>query len=329
MARILVCGGGGFIGGHLIKRLKQQHQWVRSVDIVYQQFNDSVPDEKLTGDLRDPAFCALVTKGIDVIYQLAADMGGAGYIFDGVNDATIMHNSLLCNANILFAAKNNSVPKIFFASSACIYPFFNQEDPENPNCEESSAYPALPDSEYGWEKLFSERLYFAFKKNFGIDCKVARFHNIFGPSGTWRGGKEKAPAAICRKVAEAEDGGSVDIWGNGFQTRSFLYIDDCIDAVFKLMESDFPGPVNIGSEEMVSINQLAAMIILISGKKLSINHIPGFIGVNGRKSDNRLIGEKLGWKPKISLQDGLVMTYGWIQNQVLLEKVGKLSPELS
>lgn len=316
MLKILVCGGGGFIGGHLINRLKSNGHWVISVDLKYQDFNIGCPDEKIIGDLRDKQLCHTITRDVDEVYQLAADMGGAGYIFSGENDAAIMHNSIMCNLNVLDACISNGIKKIFYSSSACIYPYFNQEDPSNPNCEESSAYPAQPDSEYGWEKLFSERLYGAFQKNHKIDCKIARFHNVYGPNGTWHGGREKAPAAICRKVAEAQDGERISIWGNGLQTRSFLFIDDCLDGMISLMDSNFSDPVNIGSEEMVSINELAEIIISISGKKLSIDHTPGPIGVNGRTSDNDLIRKTLGWNPKTSLRDGLLETYLWIEKQV-------------
>ena len=256
-------------------------------------------------------------KDIDEIYQLAADMGGAGYIFTGEHDADVMHNSATINLNILHYSNKEKVKKIFYSSSACIYPEYNQMDPENPKCSEDSAYPAAPDSEYGWEKLFSERLYHSYHRNYALEVRIARFHNIFGPKGTWQGGREKAPAAICRKVAHAPDRGHIDIWGDGKQTRSFLYIDDCLDALQLLMNSNFTGPVNIGSEEMVSINQLAKMVMNIAGKKLSINHIPGPLGVRGRKSDNKLIKEKLNWEPKIRLENGLEETYHWILRQVL------------
>lgn len=257
------------------------------------------------------------------MYQLAADMGGAGYIFTGNHDADVMHNSAMCNLNVLEAMRVNNVKKVFYSSSACIYPEHNQLDPDNPNCEEASAYPAAPDSEYGWEKLFSERLYFSYARNYGFEVKVARFHNIFGPQGTWKGGKEKSPAALCRKAAEAEDGTSIEVWGDGVQTRSFLYIDECLDGVRKLMQSEFAGPVNIGSEEMISINDFAKMAIEISGKKLSIHNIPGPTGVRGRRSDNKLIFEKLGWAPSMPLKQGMEKTFQWINQQVAKELVAK------
>lgn len=315
--RALVCGAGGFIGAHLVKKLKQEGYWVRGVDLKYPEYSNSVADEFVIGDLRDPFFCSKVlTEKFDCIYQLAADMGGAGYIFTGDNDADLMTNSALINLNILSLVKQFGVGKIFYSSSACIYPEHNQLDPANPNCEESSAYPANPDSEYGWEKLFSERLYLSYAKNFGINVRIARFHNVFGPEGTWTGGKEKAPAAICRKVAEAKIGSSIEIWGDGLQTRSFLYIDECIEGVLRLMENEFVGPVNIGSDEMVSINELAKLVISISGKQLSLNNIPGPMGVRGRNSDNRLIKEKLKWAPSSMLAVGMEQTYKWVEVQV-------------
>lgn len=315
--RALVCGAGGFIGAHLVKKLKQEGYWVRGVDLKYPEYSNSVADEFVIGDLRDPFFCSKVlTEKFDCIYQLAADMGGAGYIFTGDNDADLMTNSALINLNILSLVKQFGVGKIFYSSSACIYPEHNQLDPANPNCEESSAYPANPDSEYGWEKLFSERLYLSYAKNFGINVRIARFHNVFGPEGTWTGGKEKAPAAICRKVAEAKIGSSIEIWGDGLQTRSFLYIDECIEGVLRLMENEFVGPVNIGSDEMVSINELARLVISISGKQLSLNNIPGPMGVRGRNSDNRLIKEKLKWAPSSMLAVGMEQTYKWVEAQV-------------
>ena len=274
-------------------------------------------DEFVIGDLRDPVVCRQVVEGIEEIYQLAADMGGAGYIFTGDNDAAVMHNSATINLNMAESARLEGVKKIFYSSSACMYPEYNQMDPDNPKCSEESAYPAAPDSEYGWEKLFSERIYLTYQRNYGIKVKIARFHNIFGPEGTWTGGKEKAPAAICRKVAEAEEGGEIEIWGDGKQTRSFLYIDECLEGVRRLMESDFSGPVNIGSEEMISINGLAELVMNIAGKNLRIKNIPGPEGVRGRNSDNTLIEEKLGWQPSQSLKQGLEKTYPWILKQVL------------
>src|SRR5437764_12493951 len=275
MKRILVNGAGGFIGGHLVKRLKREGFWVRGVDLKKHEFSKSAADEFIVGDLRDPALVADVVSGIDEVYQLAADMGGAGYIFTGEHDAQVMHNSASINLNMLEFGVRAGVKRYFYSSSACIYPEHNQLDPDNPECSEASAYPAAPDSEYGWEKLFSERLYLAYMRNHGVQVRVARFHNIFGPHGTWQGGREKAPAAVCRKVPEAPDGGEIEIWGDGEQTRTFLYIDECLEGVRRLMESDFTGPVNIGSEEMVTINKLAGLAMDIAAKKLSIRHIPG------------------------------------------------------
>lgn len=320
MKRALVCGAGGFIGGHLVNRLKSEGYWVRGVDLKYNEYGNGNADEFVIGDLTDPVICRQVTEGgFDEVYQLAADMGGAGYIFTGENDAAVMHNSALCNLNMLHAAQQAGVKKIFYSSSACMYPEYNQLDPDNPKCSEESAYPAAPDSEYGWEKLFSERLYLTYQRNLGITVKVARFHNIFGPQGTWRGGKEKAPAAICRKVIEAGDGGTIEIWGDGKQTRSFLYVDECVEGVRRLMESDFSGPVNIGSEEMISINDFAKLIAEISGKNITIKNIKGPEGVRGRNSDNALIQEKLGWAPSHSLREGITKTYHWIAEQVAKE----------
>ena len=316
MKTALVCGGGGFIGGHLINRLKKEGYFVRGADLKENEYGNDKADEFIIGDLRDPSIAEKVVKGINEVYQLAADMGGAGYIFTGDNDAAVMHNSALCNLNVLDAAEKAGVQKIFYSSSACMYPEYNQLDPDNPKCNEDSAYPAAPDSEYGWEKLFSERLYFAYQRNTKIQVKVARFHNIFGPQGTWTGGKEKAPAALCRKVAEAEAGSFIEVWGDGKQTRSFLFIDECVEAVRRLMNSDFSGPVNIGSEEMISINDFAKMVIDISGKKIAIKNIPGPTGVRGRNSDNKLIREKLGWEPNLPLRKGMEITYKWINQQV-------------
>lgn len=317
----LVCGAGGFIGSHLVKDLKKKGFWVRGVDLKYPEFDNTEADDFIIGDLRDPDVCKIaIDRRFDEVYQLAADMGGAGFVFTGENDAGIMHNSALINLNILEESRKRNIRKIFYSSSACIYPEFNQMDPLNPKTSEDSAYPANPDSEYGWEKLFSERLYLAFNRNYGMDVRIARLHNIFGPLGSWNNGREKAPAAICRKVAEAKDGSSIEIWGDGSQTRSFLYIDECLEAMRKLMDQyKFIGPVNIGSEEMVTINELAEMTMEIAGKKLTINNIPGPLGVRGRNSDNRLIREKLGWAPDYPLKKGLIETYRWIEEQVRLK----------
>ena len=318
----LVCGAGGFIGSHMAKRLKAEGYWVRGVDLKHPDFCLSAADDFVVGDLRlAPTWEQVLDRTFDEVYQFAADMGGAGYIFTGENDAHVMHNSAMINLHMADYAVRHAVKKVFYSSSACMYPAYNQEDPKNPKCAESTAYPAAPDSEYGWEKLFSERLYFAFHRNHGLDVRVARFHNIFGPEGTWRGGKEKAPAALCRKVAEQSDGGEIEIWGDGEQTRSFLYIDECIEAVRRLMNSSFAGPVNIGSEEMVTINEMAAMIMAIAGKHLTIRHITGPTGVRGRNSDNALIREKLGWAPSQPLRAGLARTYGWIDSQMKQEPV--------
>lgn len=317
MKKALVCGGGGFIGGHLINQLKSEGYWVRGVDIKENEYDNNNADEFIIGDLRDPVVAdEVVTADLDEIYQLAADMGGAGFVFTGTNDAAIMHNSILCNLNVLEAARNKGVRRIFYSSSACMYPEYNQMDPNNPKCSEESAYPAAPDSEYGWEKLFSERLFLAYQKNHGMEVRIARFHNIFGPQGTWDGGREKAPAAVCRKVAMAEDGDSIEIWGDGQQTRSFLIVDECVEGIRRLMNSDFAGPVNLGSEEMISLNDFAKMVIDISGKDLTINNIPGPLGVRGRNSDNHLIQQKLGWAPSTPLRTGVEKTYDWISEQV-------------
>lgn len=317
----LVLGAGGFIGSHMVKRLKSEGYWVRGVDLKYPLYSKTEADEFFQGDLTDQAFCNVVTNiEFDEIYQFAADMGGAGYIFIGDNDADVMNNSALINLNILRNIKDYK-PKIFFSSSACMYPEHNQLDPDNPDCHEDSAYPANPDSEYGWEKLFSERLYFAYNRNYGIPVRVARYHNIFGPEGTWRGGKEKAPAAICRKVAELpEKGGIIDVWGDGKQTRSFLYIDECIEATRRLMDSDFIGPVNIGSEEMVTIDQLVDTAAKVADKTVEKNHIPGPLGVRGRNSNNDLIRDKLGWDYSQTLEEGISKTYRWIRTQYILNK---------
>ena len=341
MKTALVLGGGGFIGGHLAKQLKEEGFWVRIVDIKekheFWNHND-ICDEYISGDLRDPGLVSQVMfapnqnhiefdpNSFDEVYQLAADMGGAGYIFTGDNDANVMHNSALINLNVAHEASKKGVKRVFYSSSACMYPEHNQLDPDNPNCEESSAYPANPDSEYGWEKLFSERLFLAFNRNYNLDVRVARFHNIFGPQGTWTGGKEKAPAAMCRKAAESN--GELEVWGDGLQTRSFLYIDDCIESILRFMRQEkFMGPVNIGSEEMVTINQLAEMAIQLSGKDIKINNIEGQdfidkygfkcpVGVRGRNSDNKLYKEKMGWVPELPLLHGMKETFEWINKQV-------------
>jgi nucleoside-diphosphate-sugar epimerase len=322
MKKALVCGAGGFIGNHLVNRLKNEGYWVRGVDLKYNEFQDTIADDFVIGDLTDPQLCrTVIDRKFDEVYQLAADMGGAGFVFTGENDADIMHNSGLINLNILDACRRRNVKRIFYSSSACMYPEYNQMDPKNPKCSEDSAYPASPDSEYGWEKLFSERLYLAYHRNYGMDVRIARFHNIYGPFGSWCDGREKAPAAFCRKVAEVSDGDTIEMWGDGKQTRSFLYIDECLEGVRRLMLSDWTGPVNIGSEEMVSINQLAKIVMDIAGKNLSINHIPGPLGVRGRNSDNKLIAEKLNWAPSYSLKKGLEKTFSWVEEQVKLAAV--------
>jgi nucleoside-diphosphate-sugar epimerase len=317
LKKALVCGAGGFIGNHLVEYLKSNGYWVRGVDLKYPEFSKTSADEFIIGDLRKQDFCSeVLDMPFAEVYQLAADMGGAGYIFTGEHDADVMYNSALINLNIVNLSQKLGVGKIFYSSSACIYPIYNQEDPANPNCREDSAYPAAPDSEYGWEKLLSERLYLSYHRNHGLQVRIARLHNVFGPEGSWNNGKEKAPAAICRKVAEAVDGGSIQIWGDGKQTRSFLYIDECLKAISRFMKSDFTGPLNIGSEEMVTINGLAELVMEIAGKNLKIINIPGPQGVRGRRSDNTLIFKKLGWKPTSPLRNGLEKTYAWIQKQV-------------
>ena len=317
MKKALVLGAGGFIGSHLVKFLRNRNYWVRGSDLKYPEFSVTHADEFLIGDLRIQTFCEeVLNQYFDEVYQLAADMGGAGYIFTGDNDANVMHNSATINLNIVELANKYKVGIFFYSSSACIYPKYNQLDPENPNCEEETAYPAAPDSEYGWEKLFSERLYLSYLRNYNLQVRIARFHNIFGPEGTWTDGKEKAPAAFCRKVAAAIDGAEIEMWGDGEQTRSFLYIDECLEGIKRLMDSEFSGPVNIGSEEMVSINRLAEMVMKVSGKNLQIKHIPGPLGVRGRNSDNKLIKQKLGWEPQYSLLKGIEKTYPWILQQV-------------
>jgi len=319
--RALVTGAGGFIGHHLVSRLKSEGYWVSGVDLKYPEYGETKADTFVIGDLRSMKLCHdIMDEQFDEVFQLAADMGGAGYIFTGQNDSAIMHNSVMINLNMLEACRQKNTKKIFYASSACIYPAHNQYDADNPVCSEETAYPANPDSEYGWEKLFSERLYLAYCRNYGIDVRIARFHNIFGPLGTWQGGKEKAPAALCRKVAMADNDDMIEIWGDGNQTRTFLFIDECIEGVMRLMGSSFNGPINIGSEEMVTINQLAEMIIAISGKKISSKHIAGPQGVRGRRSDNRLIRQKLNWSPQQPLLKGLIATYQWIEEQIKCAK---------
>ena len=319
--KALVLGGGGFIGGHMVNRLKSEGYWVRAADLKYPEFSPTQADDFIQGNLCDPAVCRdAIDQKFDEIYQFAADMGGAGFVFTGENDANIMHNSALINLNVLEACLRRNSKRIFYSSSACMYPERNQLDPDNPNCAEDSAYPASPDSEYGWEKLFSERLYFAFARNHGFQSRVARYHNIFGTQGTWQGGREKAPAAICRKVAMVADGGEIEVWGDGLQTRSFLYVDECLEGTTRLMRSDFSGPINIGSDEMISINNLVVMVARIAGKNVRCKNIPGPLGVRGRNSDNKLILEKLDWRPTQKLEDGIRRTYAWIEAQVRVSK---------
>jgi len=328
MKKAVVLGAGGFIGSHMVKALKAEGFHVVGVDLKKPVYSESKADEFIIGDLTDPSVVAsAISEDVDELYQFAADMGGAGFIFTGENDADIMHNSALINLNVAHEAAKKAVSRVFYSSSACIYPEHNQEDPDNPNCVESSAYPAAPDSEYGWEKLFSERVFLAFMKNKGLEVRIARYHNVYGPEGTWDGGREKAPAAMCRKAAKAEEGGSLEVWGPGSQTRSFLYIDECIEATLRFMRSDFTGPVNIGSEEMISINDFAKMAIEVSGKTVDVYNIQGEafeqkyghpcpIGVNGRRSDNTLYEEKIGWKVSQPLIDGMRKTYQWIASQL-------------
>jgi nucleoside-diphosphate-sugar epimerase len=317
MKKALICGAGGFIGGHLVKRLKDDGFWVRGVDLKYPRFSATAADDFIVGDLRDMSVCReAVNTRFDEVYQLAADMGGAGYVFTGENDAEIMHNSAQINLNMLEACRRRDTWRIFYSSSACIYPEHRQTDPNIPGLAEVDAYPAAPDSDYGWEKLFSERLYLAYARNHGVQARIARYHNVFGPEGAWNDGREKAPAAICRKVAMAVNGGEIEIWGDGEQTRSFLYIDECLEGTLRLMRSDFSGPVNIGSDEMISIDGLARLAAEIAGKSVSLRHIPGPLGVRGRNSDNRLIAEALGWRPGRPLRKGMEKTYAWIEAQV-------------
>ena len=307
--KALVCGAGGFIGSHMVKKLKLEGYWVRGADVKEPDFSGTEADEFLTGDLTDQAFCDDVTNiEFDEIYQFAADMGGAGYIFTGEHDADVMNNSASINLNILRNVKDYK-PKIFFSSSACMYPEHNQLDPNTPDCREDTAYPANPDSEYGWEKLFSERLYLSYHRNYDVPVRIARYHNIFGPEGTWTGGREKAPAAICRKVAELpQEGGTIEVWGDGLQTRSFLFVDECVEATYRLVQSDFTGPVNIGSEEMVSINGLVDIAAKAADKKVEKNHIEGPLGVRGRNSNNDLIKEKLDWNYTMTLEEGIKLS---------------------
>ena len=317
MKKALVLGAGGFIGSHMVTALKKDGYWIRAVDLKYPEFSDTNADEFIIGDLREQSVCReILDQQFDEVWQFAADMGGAGYIFTGEHDADIMHNSAQINLNIAELCMKTKTKKVFYSSSACMYPAYNQEDPENPNCAEDSAYPAAPDSEYGWEKLFSERLYMSYARNYGMNVSVVRYHNIFGPEGTWEGGKEKAPAATCRKVLEAKNSSSVDVWGPGTQTRSFLYIDECIEGSRRMMASDFMGPVNVGSDEIININNLTKMAVGFSGKDLSIQNVDGPIGVNGRNSDNILIKEKLNWQPTQSLEEGMKKTYAWIEEQI-------------
>ena len=338
--KALVLGAGGFIGSHMVKRLRKEGYWVRGIDLKYPEFSETEANEFIQGDLRDAAFVrkCLEYKGtggkfyeeipykyvhtFDEIYQFAADMGGAGFVFTGENDAEIMQNSVTINLNVLEQQRllnrehDRNYTKIFYSGSACMYPEHNQLDPNNPDCREESAYPANPDSEYGWEKLFSERLYLAYSRNHGIPVRIARYHNIFGPEGTWQGGREKAPAAISRKVAYARDTDTIEVWGDGEQTRSFLYIDECIEATYRLMQSNFIGPVNIGSEEMVTINQLVDTAAKVAGKTIEKKHVEGPLGVRGRNSNNDLIREKLGWDYSQTLEEGITKTYEWIQSQI-------------
>ena len=315
MKKVLVCGAGGFIGGHLVTSLKEKGYYVIGADIKQHEYKTTDADEFYQYDLREQDLVRkLVTPDIDAIYQLAADMGGAGYVFTGENDANIMHNSALINLNILEAMVKTGVKNVFYSSSACMYPSHNQEDPTNPLLSEESAYPANPDSEYGWEKLFSERVFLAFAKNYGIRARVARFHNIFGPLGSWKDGKEKAPAALCRKVASST--GEVEVWGPGVQTRSFLFIEECIEGIHRIMASDCDFPLNLGSERMISINDLALLVAQIAGKDITIKNIPGPMGVMGRNSHNKLIKETIGWAPGDKLEYGLEKTYAWISEQL-------------
>jgi nucleoside-diphosphate-sugar epimerase len=314
----------------MVERLKNEGYWVRGVDLKWPEFSRSSADDFVIGDLREAStWHGVLDAHFDEVYQFAADMGGAGFVFTGENDAEIMHNSAMINLHMAHFAVASKVKQVFYSSSACVYPAHNQQDAIHPNCAEETAYPAAPDSEYGWEKLFSERLYLSFSRNYHLDVRIARFHNIFGPEGTWTGGREKAPAALCRKIAEQPSGGAIEIWGDGEQTRSFLYINECIEGIRRLMQSDrFYGPVNIGSEEMVSINEMANLIMAIAGKRLTIRHVPGPQGVRGRNSDNRLIRQQLGWAPSAPLEDGLRKTYHWINAQVHARRQRSEVPEM-
>jgi len=324
MRRALVCGGGGFIGSHLVTDLKRRGYWVRVADLVHPAFGESDANDFLIADLRDRRSCEAALAGhFDEVYQLAADMGGAGYLFTEIHDADIMHNSAQINLNILKLCAERKGLRLFYSSSACVYPEYNQVDPLHPKCTEDSTFPAAPDSCYGWEKLFSERLYLAFHRNKALDIRIARFHNIFGEKGSWNNGKEKAPAAIARKVAEAADGTSIEIWGPGTQSRSFLHVDECMEAIRRFMHADFPGPLNIGSEDLISINDLARMAIAISGKRLAIRNVEGPMGVMGRKSDNTLMRTVLGWSPSRPLEVGMRALYAWIDRQVVEARFGR------
>jgi len=319
--KALVTGAGGFMGSHLVKLLKREGYWVRGVDLKYPEFSKTEADEFIIGDLRDPLICdKIADQPFDELYQLAAEMGGAGYVFTGDNDANVMHNSAMINLNMLESCRKAGVKNILYSSSACIYPEHNQLDPDNPKCLEGSVYPAEPDSEYGWEKLFSERLYMAYHRNYGMNVHIIRYHSIFGEEVAWEGGREKAPAALCRKIAEAREGGEIEVWGDGKQTRSFLYITECLEGTRRIMKSDFSGPVNIGSDQMITINDLTKLIMKVSGKNIRIKNIPGPTGVRGRNSDNSLIKEKLGWAPSYSLEAGLEKVYPWIKAQVEQKK---------
>jgi GDP-D-mannose 3', 5'-epimerase len=317
MKKVIVCGAGGFIGTHLVTSLKNKGYYVIGADLKYPQYSTTDADEFFIMDLRDPKNVEqLITSDVYEIYQLAADMGGAGYIFTGDNDADIMHNSAMINLNVAHEMMKKGVKRVFYSSSACMYPAYNQEDPDNPLLSEESAYPAAPDSEYGWEKLFSERVFMAFAKNHGFRSRIARFHNIFGPLGAWNNGKEKSPAALCRKIATCDDGGIIEVWGPGTQTRSFLFIEECIDGIHRIMESDCDQPLNLGSERMISINNLVWLIAKLVGKNISIKNVPGPTGVMGRNSHNKLIEESIGWRPDEDLESGLIKTYAWISNQI-------------